>query len=341
MTKRLRNTILGGAIALAVVLLGAVAWLWPMTLSGSPAEGTVHVPPGATVRQVADSIAANVDADFAVRVHRVLDLLDSDLTRREGAYRIDKGDTPLDVARRLRNHVQTPVRFTFNNVRTARQFADRFGARFAAGGDAMMAALRDTALLDSLGCDSCNVMCLLLPDTYEFYWNVTPDQLLRRMKKYHDQFWTDARKQKAANLGLTPTQVQIIASIVEEETAKADEKPLVARLYINRLQQDMPLQADPTVKFAIGDFSIRRLTIPMTRVESPYNTYRITGLPPGPIRCAEKATIDAVLDAPRHDYIYMCAKEDFSGYHNFAADYATHSANARRYQAALNARNIH
>ena len=131
-----------------------------------------------------------------------------------------------------------------------------------------------------------------------------------------------------------------IASIVEEETSKADERGKVARLYLNRFQQGMPLQADPTVKFAIGDFSIKRITVPMTQVNSPYNTYRVQGLPPGPIRLPEKATIDAVLDAPQHDFIYMCAKSDFSGYHDFARDYATHLENAHRYQAALNARGI-
>ena len=341
MKKKTRNTILAGVVTLAVIILGAVAWLWPMALSGSPSDGTVLVPRGATVHQVVDSIAANVDGNFAVRVHRVLDLLDSDLSRREGAYVVKKGDTPLEVARRIRNHVQSPVRFTFNNVRTAEQFADRFAARFMAGRDAMLATLRDSVLLDSLGCNKDDVMCLLLPDTYEFFWTVEPRALLVRMAQYHDRFWTAERRAKADALGLTPKQVQIIASIVEEETAKADEKPVVGRLYVNRVRCGMPLQADPTVKFALGDFTIRRLTLAMTRVASPYNTYYVTGLPPGPIRLAEKSTIDAVLNAPEHDYLYMCAKEDFSGYHNFAHDLATHNANARRYQAALNARGIH
>jgi len=134
--------------------------------------------------------------------------------------------------------------------------------------------------------------------------------------------------------------VAVIASIVEEETAKADERPKVARLYLNRLKANMPLQADPTVKFAIGDFTLKRITNAMTRTVSPYNTYVNPGLPPGPIRIPEKASLDAVLDAPDHNYIYMCAAEDFSGYHNFAVDYGTHMANARRYQAALNARGI-
>ena len=141
-------------------------------------------------------------------------------------------------------------------------------------------------------------------------------------------------------MGLTPDEVSTIASIVEEETSKADERGKVARLYLNRYQQHMRLQADPTVKFALGDFSIKRITQPMTQVKSPYNTYRVDGLPPGPIRLPEKSTIDAVLDAPQHDYLYMCARADFSGYHDFTRDYASHLDNAHRYQAALNNRGI-
>ena len=204
----------------------------------------------------------------------------------------------------------------------------------------MRKALRDSALCAKYGKTPQTIACLLMPDTYEFYWDITPEKTLDRLNDYYEDFWTDKRKSKAEKLGLTPDEVATIASIVEEETVKADERGKVARLYLNRYQQGMRLQADPTVKFALGDFSIKRITVPMTQINSPYNTYRVNGLPPGPIRLPEKSTIDAVLDAPQHDYLYMCARADFSGYHDFTRDYSSHLDNAHRYQDALNSRGI-
>ncbi|MDE7125694.1 MAG: endolytic transglycosylase MltG, partial [Muribaculaceae bacterium] len=172
------------------------------------------------------------------------------------------------------------------------------------------------------------------------YWTASPAAIVENLVDVRDRFWNDSRSAKARAIGLTPAQVATVASIVEEETAKADERPLVARLYLNRLEKGMPLQADPTVKFSLGEFGLRRITGAHLKVESPYNTYKYKGLPPGPIRIADRSAIDDVLDAPRHNYIYMCAKEDFSGYHNFATDYASHANNARRYRQALDRRGI-
>ena len=259
---------------------------------------------------------------------------------REGAFRITPGMTPFTAARRIKNGVQDGIRFTFNNVRTLDEWTDRWGETFMEGPDSMRKALKDSAFCAKYNKTPQTIACLLMPDTYEFYWNISPEKMLDRMNDYYNDFWTSERKAKAEKLGLTPDQVATVASIVEEETSKADERGKVARLYLNRLQQGMRLQADPTVKFAIGDFSIKRITVPMTQVNSPYNTYRVDGLPPGPIRLPEKSTIDAVLNAPQHDYLYMCARADFSGYHDFTRDYASHLDNAHRYQAALNARGI-
>ena len=204
----------------------------------------------------------------------------------------------------------------------------------------MLSILEDSAVCASYGKTTETITNILFPDTYEVYWNSTPKGLLNKLNGYYTQFWTAERTSKANKLGLSPDEVQILASIVEEETAKVDEYGKVARLYLNRLERNMPLQADPTVKYAIGDFSIRRITHAMLKTVSPYNTYQNIGLPPGPIRIVTKRTVDAVLNAPQHDYLYMCAREDFSGYHNFTASYTRHLANARRYQMELNRRGI-
>jgi len=179
-----------------------------------------------------------------------------------------------------------------------------------------------------------------IPDTYEFYWTSPADIIVEKLAFYRKKFWNDERLNKAQKLGLTPEHVHILASIVEEESNKSDERPVIARLYLNRLNKKMFLQADPTVKFALGDFAARRVTHQMTMSDSPYNTYKNHGLPPGPIRIAEAKTLDAVLDAPENNYLYMCAKPDFSGYHNFTNDYRRHTINAVLYHRALNERGI-
>ena len=327
-----------GAIAALVIIL--VACAAPYFLAGAPAEGLIKVRKGSTIESIRDSIQANVDAGYGKRVATMLSLMGAKVEHREGAFRITQGMSPFTAARRIKNGVQDGIRFTFNNVRTLDEFAQRWGDNFAGEADDMRKILKDSTLCAKYNKTPQTIACLLMPDTYEFYWNISPEKMLDRMNDYYNDFWTNERKAKAERLGLTPDEVATVASIVEEETSKADERGKVARLYLNRYQQGMRLQADPTVKFALGDFSIKRITVPMTQVNHPYNTYRVSGLPPGPIRLPEKSTIDAVLDAPQHDYLYMCARADFSGYHDFSRDYATHLDNAHRYQAALNARGI-
>lgn len=327
-----------GIVAAAVAIL--VACAAPYMMMGAPAEGLVKVRKGSSVEQITDSIKANVDAKFADRVATMLRLMNANVENREGAFRITEGMSPFTAARRIKNGVQSGIRFTFNNVRTLDEWAARWGETFMGDSDEMLKVLTDSAMCAQYGKTPQTIACLLMPDTYEFYWNITPEKMLARMNDYYNDFWTAERKAKAEKLGLTPDEVATVASIVEEETVKADERGKVARLYLNRYQQGMRLQADPTVKFALNDFTIKRITVPMTQVSSPYNTYRVNGLPPGPIRMPEKSTIDAVLDAPQHDFIYMCARPDFSGYHDFTRDYAAHLENAHRYQAALNSRGI-
>lgn len=327
------------AIVAAVVLV-LVALAAPYLFSGAPAEGLIKMRKGSTIESISDSIQAHVEVTYGKRVATLLSLMGANVEKREGAFRITQGMSPFTAARFIKNGAQSGVRFTFNNVRTLDEWTDRWGETFMDGPDGMRKALRDSAVCAKYGKTPQTIACLLMPDTYEFYWNISPEKMLDRMFDYYNDFWTSERKAKAERLGLTPDEVATVASIVEEETVKADERGKVARLYLNRYQQGMRLQADPTVKFAIGDFSIKRITVPMTQINSPYNTYRVNGLPPGPIRLPEKSTIDAVLNAPQHDYLYMCARPDFSGYHDFTRDYASHLDNAHRYQAALNSRGI-
>ena len=198
----------------------------------------------------------------------------------------------------------------------------------------------DSAFCRQYGYDTATMACLFIPNTYEVYWNTSLEDFMKRMQKENTIFWNKERLRLAEATGLTPNEVVTLASIVDEETANNAEKPMVAGMYINRLRTGMPLQADPTVKFALHDFSLRRIYHNHLNVESPYNTYRNTGLPPGPIRIPSIAGIDAVLNHVKHDYLYMCAKEDFSGTHNFARTYREHLANAAKYSKALNQRGI-
>ena len=327
-----------GAIAAVVVILAAC--ITPYLFSGAPADGLIKMRKGSTIESIRDSIQANVEVNYGKRVATMLSLMGAKVENREGAFRITKGMSPFTAARRIKNGAQSGVRFTFNNVRTLDEWTERWGDTFMGSADDMRKLLMDSAVCAKYEKTPQTIACLLMPDTYEFYWDITPEKTLDRMYDYYKEFWNNDRKAKAKQLGLTPDEVATVASIVEEETSKADERGKVARLYLNRYQKGMRLQADPTVKFAIGDFSIKRITVPMTQINSPYNTYRVNGLPPGPIRLPEKSTIDAVLNAPQHDYLYMCARPDFSGYHDFTRDYDSHLDNAHRYQAALNNRGI-
>ena len=259
---------------------------------------------------------------------------------RTGRYELTPGMGALKFFRHLRNGQQTPVKLTVQSVRTKERLAEDLGKRLMLDQQVLLDALNDSALCSSCGCDTSTIMSLFIPNTYEIYWDVNVKKFFAKMKKESDRFWEGERMQKAKALNLTPVQVITLASIVDEETANNAEKPMIAGMYYNRYCQNMPLQADPTVKFALKKFELRRIYNNMLSVDSPYNTYRNVGLPPGPIRIPSVAGIDAVLNLVHHDYLYMCAKEDFSGTHNFAKTYAEHLQNARKYSEALNKRGI-
>lgn len=253
-----------------------------------------------------------------------------------GAYRMNAGLNTLQIYRMLRSGHQTPVKLVVPSVRTLGQLARAVSRQIMADSASIAALLSDSVYCDSLGYTAETLPAFFIPNTYEVYWNMTARAFVGRMQKEYNRFWNESRLNKAKAIGLTPVEVSTLASIVEEETANKAEKPQVAGLYLNRLRIGMPLQADPTVKFALQDFGLRRILFKHLEVESPYNTYKHAGLPPGPIRIPSVEGLESVLNYSRHSYIYMCAKEDFSGTHNFATTLSQHLANARRYQAALN-----
>ncbi len=253
-----------------------------------------------------------------------------------GAYRIKKGWGNNQLINLLRSGDQTPIKVTFNNIRLREELAGKLAHYLESDSLTFLAAFNNEKITEGLGLTKESFPMFIIPNTYEFYWNTSPLKFMERMKREYDLFWNDSRKKKSALLGLTPLQIVTIASIVQEETNKNDEKMRMAGVYINRLKRGWLLQADPTVKFALRNFGLKRVLTEFLSVDSPYNTYKYAGLPPGPINFPDSATVDAVLNAETHNFMYFCAKEDFSGYHNFAQSLAEHLRNAARYQNALN-----
>lgn len=253
-----------------------------------------------------------------------------------GAYLLKKGWNNNQLVNLLRSGIQTPVKVTFNNIRFREELAGRLSRYLEADSVSFYNELNNeyTALAMGLTCESFPI--IIIPNTYEIYWNTSPHDFIDRMKFEYDRFWNQARKSKASDLGLTQLQVVTIASIVQEESNKNDEKPRIAGVYINRLKRGWFLQADPTIKYALGNYFIKRILTKYLEIDSPFNTYKHTGLPPGPINFPDISSIESVLNAEHHDFMYFCAKEDFSGYHNFARSLAEHSRNAAKYQSALN-----
>lgn len=258
-----------------------------------------------------------------------------------GKYLIKSGWNTEEFVNAIRSGEQQPIELTFNNIRTIHQLAGRVSKVLEADSVSFLGYLQAPKVHQKYGFSKATFPALFVPNTYQFYWNTSPEKFVARMAKEFKSFWTVERKNKATKLGLTQSEVVILASIVEEETKMNDEKPRVAGVYLNRLRKGMLLQADPTLIFGIGDFSIHRVLNIHKKVDSPYNTYMYKGLPPGPIRIPEISSIDAVLNPISHNFLYFCAKEDFSGYHNFATTYRDHLNNARRYQQALNKRKIY
>ena len=261
-------------------------------------------------------------------------------TPKTGCYVIKPTDNMRYLHRRLSMGYQTPVKLTIGSVRTLDRMARNIARQLMIDSTEIAKLIADTAYIHRIGYTKETLPALFIPNTYEVYWNLSAEDFMLRMLKENKAFWNEKRTKQAEAIGLTPIEVATLASIVEEETANQAEKPMVAGLYINRLHKGMLLQADPTVKFSMGNFELRRILYRHLEVDSPYNTYKYAGLPPGPIRVPSYQGLESVLNYTKHNYLYMCAKEDFSGTHNFAVTSAQHAANARKYQQALNRRGI-
>ncbi len=312
----------------------------PNVLIDSEQSYTLKIPSNSTFKTVSDKLYEDRVINDILSFSFVSKLLGYQDEVKPGLYVIKPRMTNLQLVRQLRSGNQSPIRLTFNNVRTKEDLAEKITANLEIDKEQFLNLLQDSVFIRKYDFNEETVMSMFIPNTYEVWWNTGAEALFDRMYKEYQSFWTENRKQKAAELGLSQKEVSTLASIVQAESQKSDERPKIAGVYLNRLQIGMPLQADPTLVFALGDFGLKRVLNVHKETDSPYNTYKYAGLPPGPINLPDINSLDAVLNSEDHEYLYFCAKEDFSGYHSFATTLSQHNANARRYQAALNAAKI-
>jgi UPF0755 protein len=337
-----RNFKIGLFLVIAILTTTFTFYFWqifrtPNLQAKKTTSFTLLIPEGATYESVLDTLNKHdVIADH-ISFRFLAKFLKYPENVKPGRYVIKPETNNYEGIKKLMSGTQDPVKLTFNNIRLKEDLIRRIGNRFEFGEENFRKALDNPAVCQKYGLDTLTIVSMFLPNTYDIFWTTGTEKFLDRMHSEYKKYWNAERLEKAKSIGLTPVQVSILASIVEEEQArKVDERPKVAGLYMNRLNAQMPLQADPTIKFALQDFAIKRILNEQLRVRSPYNTYLNTGLPPGPIRVADLQSLDAVLNYEKHDYVYMCAKADLSGYHAFATTYSDHLNNAKMYQAELN-----
>jgi len=332
------------ALVLVIVAVAGGCWAWnKLTGAGanfSERSRILLVPTGADFQTVVDSLD-RLAAVGDERGFRWLSERKNYVDRvKPGRYRIPHGMSMNALVNMLRAGEQEPVKLTFSNVDHLPELAGRAARALEADSVAFLKTFTDPSLQRAMGLSKATFISLFVPNTYEFWWTTTPDEFIERMRKEHDLFWTEEREAQARVHDLSTVEVATLASIVQAETMRMADAPRIAGVYLNRLRIGMPLQADPTLKFALGLDSVNRVLARDKAVDSPYNTYRHKGLPPGPINMPEPRFIDAVLSAEEHDYLYFCARADLSGYSDFTRTYDQHLVNARRYQRALNERKI-
>ena len=326
------------AFILLLIIAGYVSWLVAGPATGFAEKVKyLYIPTDSAKKELIlhilerDSIVKNRNM-FSM----VADRLDYWKSIKPGKYKIENGNSVLKVVRELRNGKQEPVKLVIVKFRTKEALAGAIARKVEIDSTDFLSYMNNNDSLKSLGLDSNTSMSAIFPDTYTTFWNTTSSKVFRKFFDEHEKIWTAERKQKASEHNLSPTQAYILASIIEEETNDPDDKPRMASVYLNRLAKGIRLGADPTVKFALKNFELKRIYEKHTQFESPYNTYRNAGLPPGPICTPSLETLDAVLNAPQTDYMYFVANSDFSGKHIFTTSYEEHLKYAKQYQEALN-----
>ncbi|MDX1906635.1 MAG: endolytic transglycosylase MltG [Bacteroidia bacterium] len=309
------------------------------TPDGESAEFFVHT--GWDYTRVGDQLLQQKLIKDPMAFHWVARQMNYPRNVKPGRYILQHNMSTRDLVQLLRSGKQTPVKFTFVKFRTTQQLADYVAEKLEMRPAELLEALNDRAFLEKFnGLTPQTALAIFIPNTYEVYWNIKPKDLVSRMYKEYQAFWTQDRNNLREKLGLSRLEVVTIASIVEEESNQNEEKPRIAGVYLNRIKKGWPLEADPTVKYAVGDFSLRRILDVHLQTDSPYNTYMYPGIPPGPICTPSIPSIDAVLNRERHDYMFFCAKVEGDGYHHFSQTLAEHSAYAQQYHSMLNQRGI-
>jgi UPF0755 protein len=346
LSEKRKNIYLVLVIAFSVMAISLSFYFYqiffsPNVLIESEQNYMLKIGSNDTFKTVSNKLYDNHVVNDLVSFGFLAKVMDYQENVKPGLYTIEPKMTNLELVRLLRSGRQTPIRVTFNNVRTKEDLAEKITANMEISKDQFLDLIQDSVYIRKFDFDEEAIMSMFIPNTYEVWWNTSAEALFDRMHREYESFWTEEKKQKARLLGLTPKEVSTLASIVQAESQKSDERPRIAGVYLNRLRLNMPLQADPTLVFALGDFELKRVLNVHKETDSPYNTYKYAGLPPGPINLPDINSLNAVLNAEDHKFLYFCAKEDFSGYHSFATNLAQHNANARRYQAALNAAKIY
>ena len=329
-------------LVLVIVVFGValVSWMFlgSATRFKEPKKNLYISSTAATKQAVLDSLKKNHIIKNSAVFGWLADRMKYWQKIKPGKYEISKGSSPMKIIRMLRNGQQAPVDLVITKLRTKADLSRLVGNKLETDSAEMMAYLNNTDSLKAFNKVPEQALTIVLPDTYRFFWNTAPQNVYKKLADESKKFWTFERTQKAIELGLTPEQVYILASIVDEETNASSEKGTIASVYLNRINKKMPLQADPTIRFALNDFTIKRIYGDHLNTPSPYNTYRNTGLPPGPICTPSRKTIDAVLNRPVTDYLYFVADSSFNGTHVFSANYREHMQKARAYQQAFKRR---